>query len=79
MTSKTLQLGAQDPELKNSPIAWESEEETETLREAVPGEATCFFNDRPFEHGALVRSGSVLLKCDHGLWVPAGPGDATNP
>lgn len=79
MTSNTLDLGAQDPELKNSPVAWEGEEETETLRESVPGEPTCFFNDRAYEHGALIRSGSAMLKCDHGLWVPAGPSDPTNP
>ena len=29
------ELGAQDPELKNSPIAWELDEEIETLRSLV--------------------------------------------
>ena len=70
-------LGAQDPELKNSPVAWEGEEDTETLRASVPGEAECFFNDRAYEHGTVVRSGSTLLRCDLGLWVPAS--DPQNP
>jgi hypothetical protein len=79
MSPKTQQLGAQDPELKNSPVAWEGEEETETLRESVPGEPVCFFNDRAFEHGTIISSGTVMLRCDHGLWIPAGPGDPSNP
>lgn len=79
MSSTTPDLGAQDPELKNSPVAWEGEEDTEALRESIPGEPTCFFNDRPFSHGAVVRSGGALLKCDYGLWVPAGPADPQNP
>ena len=32
MPSKTPELGTQSPELKNSPIAWESDEDIETLR-----------------------------------------------
>ena len=78
--SKTPQdLGPQDPELKNSPILWECDEETETLRESVPGGAECYFNDDAFSNGAEIRSGDVRLRCDRGLWVPAGPSDATKP
>jgi hypothetical protein len=72
-------LGAQIPELKNSPIAWEGDEDTEALREALPSEPTCFFNDHEFEHGAIVSGDGVRLRCDHGLWVPAGPADPDNP
>jgi hypothetical protein len=79
MNPTTQQLGAQDPELKNSPIAWESEEETETLRESIPEDPVCYFNDRAYSHGALVGSGDVRLRCDHGVWVPAGPNESSKP
>jgi hypothetical protein len=79
MTKKTQELGAQDPELKNSPVAWEGDEDTETLREMMPEEPECFFNGRAFPHGTVISSGSTRLCCDHGLWIPAGPGDAGKP
>jgi hypothetical protein len=79
MTSGTQQLGALDPERKSSPVAWEADEDTETLRESVPDEAICFFNDLAYRDGTVVKSGSVLLRCDHGLWVPAGPADDAKP
>ena len=68
-------VGAQDPELRNSPVAWEGEEETEALREEIPGEAVCYFNNEAFDHDAVVKSGTVLLRCNRGIWVPAGPED----
>jgi hypothetical protein len=70
VTNRIKDIGAQDPELKNSPVAWEGEEDTETLRASVPGEPVCFFNDRPYADGTIVKSGSTLLRCDLGLWVP---------
>jgi hypothetical protein len=79
MTKSAPQLGAPDPERKNSPVAWEADEDTEALREEVPDEAVCFFNDRPYEHGTVVKSGSTVLRCDHGLWLPAGPTSESKP
>jgi hypothetical protein len=79
MTQQVRDLGAQDPELRNSPVAWESEEDTETLRESVPGEPTCFFNGSAYGQNTVIKSGSTLLRCDYGLWVPAGPSDPSNP
>ena len=79
MTKATQQLGAQDPERKNSPVAWEIEDDTETLRESIPDEAVCFFNDLAYAHGTVVSSGSVLLRCDHGIWLPAGATDSSKP
>ena len=70
MSDKTPDLGAQDPELKNSPVAWEADEDTEALRESIPGEPICYFNDAAYTHGTIVRSGGTLLRCDYGLWVP---------
>jgi len=79
MKQTTQQLGAQDPERKNSPVAWEVEEDTEALRESIPDEAVCFFNDRAYTHGTVVSSGSLLLRCDHGIWLPAGATDNAKP
>ena len=78
-TEHTAELGAQDPERNNSPIAWEADDDTETLRESVSDEAVCYFNDASYAHGAVVSSGSVLLRCDHGIWLPAGTTAAGKP
>jgi hypothetical protein len=79
MKGHPAQLGAQDPERKNSPVAWETDEDVEALRESIPDEPACFFNDRAYPHGTVVGSGSVLLRCDNGIWVPAGPGESAKP
>lgn len=79
MNRRTPDLGAQDPELRNSPIVWESEEEPQGLRESIPGEPVCFFNDEAYSHNTVIKSGTTLLRCDYGLWVPAGPSDTENP
>jgi hypothetical protein len=79
MTRPTHQLGAPDPEHRTSPIAWEADDDTETLRESVPDEAVCFFNDVPYEDGTVVESGSVKLRCDRGVWLPAGTAHDAKP
>ena len=72
MTTGTLDVGNQDIERKNSPIAWETDEDTEALREEIPLEPICYFNDVAFADGTMVKSGNALLRCDKGIWVPAG-------
>lgn len=74
-----VDVGAPDPELNTSPIAEEGSEDTEALRLEVPGEPVCYFNDKKFATGAYVKSGTSVLKCDYGIWVPAGPADPDNP
>ena len=69
-------VGDQDPEQRNSPIAIESDVETQLLREEIPGEAVCYFNGEAFDQGTIVQSGSLMLKCDRGIWVPVGSEDA---
>ena len=51
-TKHAEDVGAPDPELNTSPIAEEGGEETEVLRQDVPGEAACYFNNRSFATGA---------------------------
>ena len=67
------QVGVQDPELRNSPIALEDDEETDVLRQQVPGEPVCLFNGQAYVNGTFVVSGSRHLKCVHGIWVETGP------
>jgi Protein of unknown function (DUF1496) len=79
VTNRIPDLGVQDPDLRNSPVAWEADEDTETLRASLPGEPICLFNNQAYGHGTVGKSGTVLLRCDHGLWIPDGPADPENP
>lgn len=63
------QVGVPDPELKTSPIAEELDEDVDALREEMPGEPVCFFNDKGYENGAVVSSGNSILRCQYGVWI----------
>jgi hypothetical protein len=78
-TQHIIDVGAPDPELNTSPIDDESGDDVDTLRQQVPGEAVCYFNDKSYHNGSYVKSGTSILKCDYGIWIPAGPGDPDNP
>ena len=68
-------VGAQDPELRNSPIAEEEDEDTDVIRQQVPGEPVCWFNGSEFGHGSFVVSGTRLLQCNYGVWMESPAGD----
>ncbi len=72
-------VGVADPELNTSPIADETYDEIEVLRQGMPGEPVCYFNNKSYKTGAYVKSGTSILKCDYGIWIPAGPADPDNP
>lgn len=72
-------VGSPDPEMNTSPIAAEGDEDAETLRQQVPGEPVCYFNNEAFRHGAYVRSGTAVLRCDYGIWTQVGSSDPDNP
>ncbi len=74
-----VDVGAPDPELNTSPVAEEGDDDTEALRSEVPGEPVCYFNNRSFDTGSYIKSGTSILKCEYGIWIPAGPGDPENP
>lgn len=78
-SSSIPKVGAPDPELKNSPIALETDEEAQLLRLEVPGEPVCYFNNQGYKNGAHIYSSGVLLRCDYGVWVRVGPADPDNP
>lgn len=64
------QLGAPDPEQRNSPILdRDTEEEIPTLDDEIESGA-CYFNGQRFPFGEYVRSGDELLHCEpRGVWV----------
>lgn len=80
MTTKHIHdVGSPDPEMNTSPIAAENSDDSETLRQEVPGEPVCYFNNQSFSNGSYIKTGSLLYKCDYGIWMPAGPADPENP
>ena len=72
------QVGAPDPELKNSPIEQEGDEEREFIKQQVPGEPVCYFNSQSYDSGSYVCSSNILLRCDYGVWIQAGSCDPEN-
>ncbi len=63
------QVGAPDPELKNSPIFEREDDEMPSLDLELE-EGVCYFNNVRYRLGQYVRSGSELLKCaERGVWV----------
>ena len=68
-------VGAMDPELRNSPIAQEFDEDAEDVNLQAPVRAVCYFNNKQYANGVFVRSGDMLLRCRDGVWMEAGPAD----
>jgi hypothetical protein len=68
------QLGAPDPELKNSPIIDEAEyDEHEASPDLEIEQGVCYFNGEAFRIGQYVRSGSEVLLCSgRGVWIRQG-------
>lgn len=68
------QLGAPDPELKNSPIIDEAEyDEREASPDLEIEQGACYFNGEAFRIGEHVKSGSEVLRCNgRGVWVRQG-------
>ena len=77
---RLIQLGAPDPELKNSPILEESDEEF-GLPTGAPDEAAyCYFNNIAYPNGQKACSGSgELICCVDGVWVRQGSCDPDHP
>ena len=69
---KRPQVGAPDPELKNSPIFDESERGSMSLDTELE-RGFCYFNNRSYRLGEYVCSGNELLRCEeYGVWVREG-------
>lgn len=71
MAERLMQVGAPDPERKNSPIIDDDEDELDLDLELETG--VCYFNDTSFPLGAYVMSGDEVLHCEgRGVWVKKG-------
>jgi hypothetical protein len=67
------QVGAADPERRNSPVQTDPEQSFELLREQVGDvSAGCYFNDTFYREGSHVLSGTTYLRCEKGIWVEVG-------
>lgn len=67
-------LGAPDPEAKNSPIFDASDTDYQDI-DSVDGEGKgmCYFNSQAFDIGDYVCSGDELLRCEgKGVWIREG-------
>jgi hypothetical protein len=75
-----VQVGAPDPERRNSPIVDESADNEQTGLDLDEVEfARCQFNDVDYADGSLVCSGDELLRCSRGKWLREGSCDKDNP
>jgi hypothetical protein len=67
------QVGAADPERRNSPLLGDPKEPFELVREQIGDEVPgCYFNDVLYPDGNHVLSGETYLRCERGIWVEAG-------
>lgn len=73
------QVGAPDPERRNSPIIEETDEEFDFAGQELGEAPVCYFNDKRYGIGEYVCSGSELLRCVEGGWVREGSCDPDNP
>jgi len=73
------QVGAPDPERRNSPIIEETDEAFEVVGQELDSSPLCYFNDASYDSGAFICSGSELLRCLQGSWVRAGSCDPDHP
>jgi hypothetical protein len=76
---RAVQVGAPDPELHNSPIVEETDEDYEIAARTLPDQPLCYFNGHGYRHDQFVCSGSELLRCVCGVWVLEGSCDPDNP
>ncbi len=78
-TSTIIDVGAQDPELKNSPVISEQDEDYEAIKPEPYEQSGCFFNNTAYAHNSYVLSGTVMLVCSNGIWLNVGNSDLENP
>ncbi|MGI9288159.1 MAG: DUF1496 domain-containing protein [Pseudomonadales bacterium] len=66
-----IDVGAPLPELQNSPVISDIDDEREMIDPEIPEERMCYFNGKSYAHGTYVKSGTLVLLCDRGAWVEA--------
>ena len=77
---RPAQVGAPDPDLRNSPIMEETDEDYEVFAQESDELPGCYFNGVSYKIGDYVCSGSgELLRCEQGVWLREGTCDPENP
>ncbi|GMR17691.1 MAG: hypothetical protein BMS9Abin33_0084 [Gammaproteobacteria bacterium] len=74
MTTSNLSpnVGAPDPELRNSPIFDDSDRDFLSLDLELESNA-CYFNNKKYTLGDDVCSGNEMLRCnERGVWIRYG-------
>jgi hypothetical protein len=71
ITKHPIDLGVPMPELKNSPIILDINDEREIIETEIPEERACYFNGDCYPHDSYIKSGNTVLRCDRGAWVEA--------
>ena len=56
------QVGSPDPELNTSPIAEETDEEYDVVKQEIPGEPICYFNNQQFKNGHCQKGSFEVLR-----------------
>lgn len=75
-----VNVGAMDPELRNSPVIEDTDEDYALAGQEQTVTKTCFFNGTAFPNGQSVCSGSgEMLRCVDGKWIRVGSCDSDNP
>ena len=71
-TSHIRQVGAPDPEMRNSPIFDEADADELSLDLELEA-GVCYFNGTAYAIGDYVCSGDELLRCEQrGVWMREG-------
>ena len=70
-SSGVAEVGAPDPELKNSPVIDDEIEEGE-FSDIEREVQVCYFNGVRYASGDYICSGDELLRCENGVWVRSG-------
>ena len=71
-TGHPPQVGAPDPEHKNSPI-FDSIDSDFLSLDLELETGVCYFNDKTYQIGEYVCSGDEMLRCEErGVWVREG-------
>jgi hypothetical protein len=73
------QVGAPDPELRNSLVVEDSDYDFDVRGQEILETGICYFNGQHYVESTYVCSGDELLRCEKGVWVRMGSCDPVNP
>lgn len=72
-------VGPQVPDMKNSPIADDADDEIYVVGQEVEEQPYCYYNNTSYAHGSYVNTGTDVLVCDKGLWIYQSNSDSDKP